>query len=405
MANSIEFGRASDDGTVFVRTPSGDEVAVGQYTIGTPQEGLEFYVTKYDSLLAEAELTIARLQGGRANSDTAREVAGRLQAQVETPTCVGDLAVFSAVATKLLEIADIKHAERQAAKAAAREAALARRVAIADEAESLANSTQWKATQERFAVLLEEWKGLARGDREEEQVQWKRFSSARQQFDRARRTHFAELSKTTAAAKSAKNEILAEALALSTSTEWGPTTAKFRVLMDRWKAAPRGAKKDDDALWAKFRAAQQVFFDAKTAAMSEREDEFKANLERKLALLVEAEAILPITDIKAAKAALRAIGDKWSKIGHVPRADIGKVEGRLRRVEEAIQAAEQEEWRRTDPSRRAFVSETASKFQASVDRLEAELAQARAAGAKNVKDLEAQLANAQALVEAVNKHA
>ena len=125
----------------------------------------------------------------------------------------------------------------------------------------------------------------------------------------------------------------------------------------------------------------------------------------KLALLEEAEAILPVTDIKAAKAALRAIGDKWSKVGHVPRADIGKVEGRLRRVEEAIQAAEQEEWRRTDPSRRAFASETASKFQASVDRLEEEVAAAKKSGAKNLKDLEAQLANAKALVEAVNKHA
>ena len=268
MTNSIDFGHASEDGTVYVRTPSGTEVAVGQYTIGTPQEGLEFYVTKYDSLLAEAELTIARLQGGRANAETAREVASRLQAQVESPSCVGDLSVFSAVAATLLEIAEVKHAERHAAKAAAREAALARRTAIADDAETLANSTQWKATQERFAVLLEEWKGLARGDRDEEQIQWKRFSAARQNFDRARRTHFAELSKTTAAAKSAKNEILAEAVVLSTSTEWGPTTAKFRVLMDRWKAAPRGAKKDDDALWAKFRAAQQVFFDAKTASSS-----------------------------------------------------------------------------------------------------------------------------------------
>lgn len=405
MASSIDFGRAAEDGTVFVKTPAGEEVAVGQYTIGTPQEGLEFYVTKYDSLLAEAELTIARLQGGRANAETAREVAAKLQAQVEAPSCVGDLAVFAAVATKLAELAEVKQAERQAAKAAARDAALARRVAIADEAETLAASTQWKATQERFAALLEEWKGLARGDRDAEQEQWKRFSAARQNFDRARRTHFAELSKSTAAAKSAKNEILAEAIALSTSTEWGPTTAKFRELMDRWKAAPRGAKKDDDALWTKFRAAQQVFFDAKTAAMSERDEEFKGNLDAKLALLVEAEAILPITDIKAAKAALRAIGDKWSKIGHVPRADIGKVEGRLRRVEEAIQAAEQEEWRRTDPSRRAFASETASKFQASVDRLEAEVAEAKKSGAKNLKDLEAQLANARALVEAVNKHA
>jgi hypothetical protein len=356
-------------------------------------------------LLAEADLTLERLKGGRANAESAREVAARLQAQLTEPTCVGDLKVFEARATELLSLAEIKHAERQAAKAAAREAALARRIAIADEAEKLATSTAWKQTQERFASLLEEWKTLARGDRDAEQMQWKRFSQARQNFDRARRTHFAEASKVAAAAKSQKADLVARAQGLSTSTEWTATTQAFRDLMDQWKAAPRGAKKDDDALWTKFRAAQQAFFDAKSAAMSERDEEFKANLELKLALLTEAEALLPISDHKAAKAALRAIGARWDKIGHVPRADISRVEGRLRKVEEAIAEAEKEEWRRTDPSRKAFAANTASKFQEAVDKLEAELATAKAAGSPKVANIEKQLVNARALVEAVIKHA
>lgn len=398
------FGRAEADGTVYVTTANG-EVAVGQYTIGTPEEGLAFYTNKYDTLVAKADLTISRLNAGRANADAATEIVAELQAQIDAPSCVGDFAVFATKIAELTALAEVKQAERAAAKAAAREAALARRVAIADEAESLANSTAWKQTQERFAALLEEWKTLARGDRDAEQEQWKRFSHARQTFDRARRTHFAELTKNAAVAKSVKQEILAEALELSSSTEWGPTTAKFRALMDRWKAAPRGNKKDDDALWNKFRAAQQVFFDAKTAASSERDEEFKGNLAVKLALLEEAEALLPITDIKAAKAALREIGKRWEKAGHVPRADIGKVEGRLRRVEEAITAAEQEEWRRTDPSRKAFASETASKFQEAVDRLEAELAEAKASQSSKVAEIERQLESARALVDAVIKHA
>lgn len=401
---SSTFGRAEADGTVHVKTANG-EVAVGQYTIGTPEEGLAFYVTKFDQLLAEADLTVTRLKTGRGTVESAREVAAKLQAQVDAPTMVGDLSVFAARAAELLALADVKQAERTAAKAAAREAALVRRVAIADEAEKLAASTAWKATQEKFSAMLEEWKTLSRGDRDSEQVQWKRFSAARQTFDRARRNHFAELTKTSAAAKSAKSAILQEALELSTSTEWGPTTLKFRELMDKWKAAPRGSKKDDDALWNKFRAAQQVFFDAKKIANSVRDEELKGNLDLKLALLVEAEAILPIKDIQVAKKALRSISDRWATAGHVPRGDIDRVEGRLRAVEEAIREAEQEEWRRSDPSRKAFAATTASRFQDAADKLEAEVAEARAKNSPKLAKLEEQLANAKALVEAASKHA
>ncbi|MEY3277911.1 MAG: hypothetical protein RLZZ426_397 [Actinomycetota bacterium] len=401
---SSSFGRADADGTVYVKTAQ-SEVAVGQYTIGTPEEGLAFYATKFDQLLAEANLTVTRLKTGRGTVESAREVAAKLLAQVESPSMVGDHTVFIALAIDLQALAEIKQVERAAAKAAAREAALVRRVAIADEAEKLANSTSWKTTQEKFTALLEEWKTLSRGERDSEQVQWKRFSAARQTFDRARRNHFAELTKTTAAAKTAKSAILAEALELSTSTEWGPATLKFRDLMDRWKAAPRGSKKDDDALWAKFRAAQQVFFDAKKIANSARDEEFKANLAVKLELLKEAEAILPIKDIAAAKKALRSVSDRWATAGHVPRNDMERVEARLRAVEEAIREAEQEEWRRSDPSRKAFAASTASRFQEAADRLEAEVAAARAKNSPKLAKLEEQLVNAKALVEAAAKHA
>ena len=401
---SSSFGRADADGTVYVKTAQ-SEVAVGQYTIGTPEEGLAFYATKFDQLLAEANLTVTRLKTGRGTVESAREVAAKLLAQVETPSMVGDHTVFIALAIDLQALAEIKQVERAAAKAAAREAALVRRVAIADEAEKLANSTSWKTTQEKFTALLEEWKTLSRGERDSEQVQWKRFSAARQTFDRARRNHFAELTKTTAAAKTAKSAILAEALELSTSTEWGPATLKFRDLMDRWKAAPRGSKKDDDALWAKFRAAQQVFFDAKKIANSARDEEFKANLAVKLELLKEAEAILPIKDIAAAKKALRSVSDRWATAGHVPRNDMERVEARVRAVEEAIREAEQEEWRRSDPSRKAFAASTASRFQEAADRLEAEVAAARAKNSPKLAKLEEQLVNAKALVEAAAKHA
>jgi hypothetical protein len=398
------FGRAEADGTTFVKTAQGD-VAVGQYTIGTAEEALAYFVGKFDQLVAEADLTLSRLNAGKGQAEAAMELVKRLRAQSETPACVGDLNILARKADEIAGLAEAKSAERAAAKAAARAAAIARRTEIVVEAEKLAISTQWKSAQERFTALLEEWKTLARGDRDAEQELWKRFSHARQTFDRARRHHFTELSKTAAAAKSVKAELVRQATELSTSTDWGNATTKFKQLMDQWKAAPRGSKKDDDALWEKFRAAQQVFFEAKNAANAVRDEELKGNLDAKLELLKEAEAILPVKDIPAAKAALRAISERWHKAGHVPRADISRVEGRLRKVEEAIAEAEREEWRKNDPSRKAFAASTASKFAEAVDKLAAEVAAAKSSGSKDLAKLEAQLANAQALLEAANKHA
>ena len=65
------------------------------------------------------------------------------------------------------------------------------------------------------------------------------------------------------------------------STDWGPTTGAYRDLMQRWKdagPAPRGV---DEALWRRFRAAQDTFFAAKPTAMSEQDAEFRANAEAK----------------------------------------------------------------------------------------------------------------------------
>jgi tetrahydromethanopterin S-methyltransferase subunit G len=102
---------------------------------------------------------------------------------------------------------------------------------------------------------------------------------------------------------------------------------------------------------------------------------------------------------------MRDISDRWHKAGHVPRADFPKVEARLKKVEAAIAEAEAEEWRKNDPSRKSFAAETANKFQESVDRLEAEVAAAKASGSKKLADLEKQLENAKAMLEALLKHA
>jgi hypothetical protein len=404
-SDSERFGRVDTDGTVHVTLADGGEAPVGQWAAGTPAEGLAFFARKYDDLSVEVDLATRRLGEGKSSPDQAATVVKRARESLSSPSMVGDLASLTARVDALEALVAERKAVVAAERAAARAEALAAREAIVAEAEALAESTQWKATGERFKELLEQWKAAPRADRAGEQSLWKRFSHARSQFDKHRRQYFARLDHERAEAKQVKEALVAEAEALRGSTDWGATAGAYRDLMTRWKAAGRAGKGDEDALWARFREAQDAFFGARNAAFGERDAGFAENLAAKEALLAEAEAI-DVTDLKAAKSALRGIQERWEKVGHVPRGDKERIEGRLRKIEDAVRRGEQEQWRRTNPEAKARASATVTQFQGSLDKLRADLEKATAAGdTRKVADLEGRIATTESLLEAAQRAA
>ncbi|MGB7979211.1 MAG: DUF349 domain-containing protein [Candidatus Nanopelagicales bacterium] len=399
-----DHGRVADDGTVYVRRPDGQEVAVGQWAAGAPAQGLAFFERKYEGLKAEAELLIARLKDGKGSAENVTIVVSKLTEAVANPHVVGDLALLTTLAEQIELAGQAQQEAAAAAKAAARAQTLAARTAIVESAESLANATQWKATGDSFKELQERWTALPRGDRasrDSEQELWKRFSAARSVFDKARRVHFANLDAQRKEATTAKEALIAQAEALSSSTDWVETARAYRGLMDQWKVAPRGGRHDEDKLWARFRAAQDVFFDARTASQNAIDGDQAENLVAKEALASEAEGLLPVKDLAAAKSALRTIAERWNAVGHVPRNDRDRVEGRLRKVEDAVRRSEEDQWRRTDPAKRAFAESTVQTFQASLAKLEKQAESARTAGdERKAADLDGRVEQTRALLAA-----
>ncbi|MGV1003588.1 MAG: DUF349 domain-containing protein [Candidatus Nanopelagicales bacterium] len=376
-------GRVAVDGTVFVIRPDGQEVAVGQWAAGDPAQGLAFFERKFAGLLTEGELLVKRLHEGKASPEAVAAVVAKLRESVETPHMVGDLAQLSGVADQLQAAGAERRAQISEQRARDRAKTAAEREAIVSEAEQLSSATKWKATGERFKELQAKWSALPRAERsgrEAEQELWRRFSAARSAFDKARRGHFAQLDATRKEATTVKEQLIARAVELSNSADWADTARAYRSLMDEWKAAPRAGRTEEDKLWARFRAAQDVFFDARTANASARDGDQRANAIAKEALAVEAETLLPISDIAAARTALRNINERWGAIGHVPRSERDGLENRLKRVEDAARRYEEDQWRRTDPAKRALAESTASTFQASLEKLEKQLAAAEAAG-------------------------
>jgi hypothetical protein len=408
---AAEWGRVDADGTVYVRVGE-SERPVGQYPGATPEEALRLYVRRYLDIKGQLALFESRLE-----ALTQREMdqnLSTLKQAVSEPAAVGDLQALKDHLQRIRDKAAQIRARLEEERKAAREKALEDRGELVAKVEALAESDperiQWRQATDQMRGLVEQWKTAQRDgprvDREAEDELWKRLSKARAHFERRRRQFFTELEKQQGSAKAAKEALVAEAEKLAKSHDWGPTSRALRDLMDRWKEAGRTARRDDDALWARFRAAHDTFFDARDADRAVTDAEQKTNLEAKRAILEEAEKLVPVKDLAAAKATVRRLQDRWDEIGHVPRADIQSTEARMQAVEQAIREAEDSAWKRSNPETKARAEGAASQLEATIAALRAEIAVAEGAGdKKKAKTLAESLAAREAWLEQIQRAA
>jgi Domain of Unknown Function (DUF349) len=374
-SDPAEWGRVDEDGTVYVRTADGER-AVGSWQAGEPAAGLAHYGRRFDDLATEVALLEARLKAHTGNPAEIKAKAQALAESIPTATAVGDLDGLAARARAMVEQADSAAAESRAERAAARAGQIARKEALAAEAEQIAaESTSWKVAGERLKAIVEEWKTIRGIDRKTDEALWSRFAAARDAFGRRRGAHFAQLDAQRSEARAAKQELIAEAQRLSTSTDWGPTSAAMRNLMERWKAVPRTGRDGDDDLWKQFRAAQDAFFTARGESDKQRTAEQVANQHKKEELLAEAEKLDPTTDLRGAQNALRKIQERYDAIGHVPRTVMRSLEERMQAVEQKVRGAADVTRARTAPENPMVAS-----MRAAVGKAEEQLAKAEAAG-------------------------
>lgn len=396
-----QFGRVDDDGTVWLISAAGERV-VGSWQAGDREAAFAHFGRRFDDLATEVTLMEERLASGTGDARKIKAHASELAETLPTAAVLGDI---DALATRLASIAE--HAEATVAADRSRReehraAQTARKEALAAEAEELAaTSTQWKAAGDRLRAILDEWKTISGLDRKVDDALWKRYSAAREAFNRRRGAHFAELDRERSGIRQAKERLCERAEELSDSTDWTATSAEFRKLLTEWKAAGRATREVDDALWRRFKAAQDVFFTARNAATAEKDAEFRANAAAKEALLAEAEK-LDTSNHDAARAALRSIIEKWDAIGKVPRERTAELERRLRAVEKKVRDAGEADW--SDPQAQA----RAEQFQARAEQYEQQAQKAAAAG--RAKEAEEAKANAeqwrqwaQAAVEALSR--
>jgi hypothetical protein len=204
VSDPRKFGRVADDGTVYLITATGERV-VGSWQAGDPDAAFAHFGRRFDDLATEVTLMETRLASGTADARKVKAAAAALAESLSTANLLGDV---DALATRLTAIADqaaeTAHAER-ARRDEQRAEQAARKEALAVEAEDLAaNSTQWKAAGDRMRAIVDEWRTITGLDRKTDDALWKRYSAARDSFNRRRGAHFAELDRERVGVKEAK---------------------------------------------------------------------------------------------------------------------------------------------------------------------------------------------------------
>jgi len=378
------WGRVDESGTVFVRESDGER-AVGQFPDGTPEEALAYFERKFIELAGQVTLLEQRVKRGAPAADVSKTIT-TMSSSIATANAVGNLAALAdRIAALGGTVIELTEKQSEEAKAAV-EAAVAERTAIVIEVETLAAAdlakAQWKTVTASVEDMFTRWqKHQTEGPRlpkAEANALWARFRTARGTIDNARRAYFSDLDALHRQARDAKQALVDKAEALS--SQGSAAIPAYRALLDSWKAAGRAGKKLDDTLWAKFKAAGDALYSAKAEVEAKDSVEFGANLEAKLALLIEAEVLLKETDRLKAKEALGSIQKRWDKIGKVPRDQVRVVDDRLRLVETEVRKLDEEHWQKNNPERQQRSDGFAGQLAEAIAKLERELDEARAKG-------------------------
>ena len=272
MATSEQhpWGRVDETGTVYVREGDGER-AVGQYPDGTPEEALAYFERKYTDLAGQVDPARAARQARRSRRRRrqGRRAPARRPSTAPTPSATSPSLQtrLDALGGTVEELTEQQTAEAKAAlDAGDRRAHRHRRRGRGARRRKTRRRTQWKQTTAALDDLFARWQKHQhdgpRLPKNEANELWKRFRAARTTIEHNRKAFFAELD--YAAPRRPQPQEGARSSRPRRSSRAAPTAFPSTArLLDQWKAAGRAGKKNDDALWARFKAAGDVIYSAK----------------------------------------------------------------------------------------------------------------------------------------------
>lgn len=214
---------------------------------------------------------------------------------------------------------------------------LERKTALCEQAEAIAgrqnvDAGEWNVLSKQMEALQEEWKKIGFASRKDNQRIYERFRQACDMFYGRKREFYAEFKNVMQRNLELKEAICEKAEALVSSSEWKSATDMLIKLQKEWKTIGPVARKQSDAVWKRFRAACDAFFERKEKHFSGVDSEHMKNLELKRALVDEVKAYVMTGNREQDMAAMKAFQERWRQIGFVPFRDKESVQDEFRKA-------------------------------------------------------------------------
>ncbi len=194
---------------------------------------------------------------------------------------------------------------------------------LAEQAEALAESTDWKETNQAFKEILDRWKQTGYIDRGRNDKLYNRIEAARKAFADRKRLHQEDEEKDLFLTLDLKIELAEKAEALANSSEWKAATEAFVQIIEKWKTIGRTLPKKNEELWQRIMTARSTFFDRKKEHYNMVQGEQEANYVLKLAIVERAEALRESTEWNNTALAFAGLMEEWKKTGRIA-ADKGE---------------------------------------------------------------------------------
>ena len=209
------------------------------------------------------------------------------------------------------------------------------KTALCEQAEALAEQEDVVEAFKQLQKLHDEWKDLGPVDKENRESIWERFRAATSVINKKHQAYYEQQ-------KAAQQENLEKKAALcekveeiagrevTSSTQWNTLSQEIEKIQAEWRTIGFATRKENQKIYERFRAACDTFFARKRESLTEFKDSMNANLEKKLAIIQEAEALKTSTDWKATGERLIELQKQWKEIGAVPRKKSEQIWKRFR---------------------------------------------------------------------------
>ncbi len=209
------------------------------------------------------------------------------------------------------------------------------KIDLCEKAEELLDEKSMTKSFKALQKLHEDWKEIGPVPQDKKDEIWERFKAASDKINQIRREHYSKLQEEQGANLETKKALCEKAEEIvneeyASVNAWQKKSAELSEVFNVWKTIGPASKKDNEAIWARFKASMDTFFEKKKAFFASMKDRQTENLERKTQLCLEAEALMDSTDWKNAAEQLKKLQEEWKTIGPVPKRHTDKIWKRFR---------------------------------------------------------------------------